>query len=30
MVINMILVSTISMICQQLFWGGFPNSPVAN
>ncbi len=30
MVVNMILVSAISMICQQLFWGGFPNSPVAN
>jgi phospholipid/cholesterol/gamma-HCH transport system permease protein len=30
MVANMVLVSAIGMICQQLFWGGFPNAPIGN
>jgi phospholipid/cholesterol/gamma-HCH transport system permease protein len=30
MAVNMVLVSIISMFCQQLFWGGFPNAPIAN
>lgn len=30
MVVNMVLVSFIGLICQQLFWGGFPNAPISN
>lgn len=30
MVVNMVLVSLVGLICQQLFWGGFPNAPIAN
>jgi phospholipid/cholesterol/gamma-HCH transport system permease protein len=30
MVVNMVLVSLIGLICQQIFWGGFPNAPIAN
>jgi phospholipid/cholesterol/gamma-HCH transport system permease protein len=30
MVVNMVLVSVIGLLCQQAFWGGFPNAPIAN
>jgi phospholipid/cholesterol/gamma-HCH transport system permease protein len=30
MVVNMVLVSLVGLFFQQLFWGGFPNAPVAN
>ncbi|GAB2967932.1 ABC transporter permease [Amycolatopsis acidiphila] len=30
MVVNMVLVSVVGLICQQAFWGGFPNAPIAN
>lgn len=30
MVVNMVLVSLVGLICQQAFWGGFPNAPIAN
>lgn len=30
MVVNMILISVVGMTFEQLFWGGFPNSPIAN
>jgi phospholipid/cholesterol/gamma-HCH transport system permease protein len=30
MVVNMILISVVGMMFEQLFWGGFPNSPIAN
>lgn len=30
MIVNMILISVIGMAFEQLFWGGFPNSPIAN
>ena len=30
MVLNMILISVIGMSFEQIFWGGFPNSPIAN
>ncbi|HEV7977924.1 ABC transporter permease [Amycolatopsis sp.] len=30
MIVNMILISVIGMMFEQFFWGGFPNSPIAN
>jgi phospholipid/cholesterol/gamma-HCH transport system permease protein len=30
MIINMVLISVVGMVFEQLFWGGFPNSPIAN
>ncbi|WP_020498645.1 ABC transporter permease [Sciscionella marina] len=30
MIVNMVLISVIGMAFEQLFWGGFPNSPIAN
>ncbi|GAB3141369.1 ABC transporter permease [Amycolatopsis stemonae] len=30
MLVNMVLISVVGMICQQLFWGGFPNAPIGN
>lgn len=30
MVVNMVLVSLVGLLFQQLFWGGFPNAPIAN
>jgi phospholipid/cholesterol/gamma-HCH transport system permease protein len=30
MLVNMVLVSVIGLLAQQLFWGGFPNAPIAN
>jgi phospholipid/cholesterol/gamma-HCH transport system permease protein len=30
MVVNMVLVSVVGLLCQQAFWGGFPNAPIAN
>ncbi|MBB6374251.1 phospholipid/cholesterol/gamma-HCH transport system permease protein [Pseudonocardia eucalypti] len=30
MVVNMVMVSVVGLICQQAFWGGFPNAPIGN
>lgn len=30
MLVNMVLVSVVGLLAQQLFWGGFPNAPIAN
>ena len=30
MVVNLVAVSVIGMICEQLFWGGSPNLPIGN
>lgn len=30
MVVNMVLVSVIGLMAQQIFWGGFPNAPISN
>lgn len=30
MLVNMVLVSVVGLIAQQIFWGGYPNAPIAN
>jgi phospholipid/cholesterol/gamma-HCH transport system permease protein len=30
MLVNMVLVSVVGLLAQQIFWGGYPNAPIAN